>query len=537
MRPIRYRALLAGVVALALTLVPWAGWAGWQPLPRVRNVILLIPDGCSEGVVTLARWYRNGPLALDAIQAGAVRTYSADQVITDSAAAATAYATGVKTVNGAIGVAAPQDAPFRPAGVRWGSYQPLATVLEAARRGGRAVGLVATCHMAEATPAAFASHSVARKERDDLILQLAHQNLDVVFGGGAAALSPAGGPDLRALLQRRGYAWAATRDELTRLNTGRAWGLFAAESLTPELDRPTFAPNEPTLAEMTRQAITLLSRDADGFFLMVEGSQIDWACHANDPAMAVTEFLAFDDAVGVALAFAAADRRTLVLACPDHDTGGLAIGARGRPKPKSIDDLAAPLRQMRLSAFGLERKLDGSRNPAEVTAQVEAWWNIRMTSVEAAAITNAIARGQRPAYAIGETVSRGHLPVVWATSDHTATDVPLWSFGPARPTGVLDNTDVAGVIARALEVDLAAATDALFVDATTLIPNAAVDTTDAAHPVLRLGRGTVALNGDVLMLDGREHPLGGVAVSIAPTGKTFLPRLPEALLEACRKIQ
>lgn len=523
------------VASAMLALLPCAGLSGWQPLPRVRNVILLVPDGCSEGVVTLARWYRNGPLALDAMQVGAVRTYSADQLITDSAAAATAYATGVKTLNGAIAVAPPQDAAFRPNDLKWGSFQPLATVLEAAKRGGRSVGLVVTCNIMEATPAAFASHGTARNNREDLLVQLVHQNLDVVLGGGAAAFAADDRHALRAVLQRRGYTWITKREELIKTNRGRVWGLFAADSLAPELDRATFAPNEPTLAEMTRQAITLLNSDPDGFFLLVEGSQIDWACHANDPAMAATEFLAFDDAASVALTFAMADRHTLVLACPDHDTGGLVIGARGRPKPKSIADLTAPLRQMRLSAIGIERKLAGSRNSAEVSAQVEAWWNIRMKPFEADAITNAISRGQRPAYAIGEIISRNYLPIIWATSDHTATDVPLWSFGPARPTGVLDNTDVAKVIAQALEIDLPDTTAALFVDAATLIPNATVDATEAANPVLRFGRATVPINSDVLLLDGREYPLGGVTVSIGPTGKTYLPHVPETLLKACQK--
>jgi alkaline phosphatase len=526
------------VLALAalLALLPPSGWSGWQPLPRVRNVILLIPDGCSDGVVTLARWYRNGPLALDAIRTGAVRTHSADRLITDSAAAASAYATGVKTLNGAIAVAPPQDAAYRTAGRKWGSYQPLATVLEAARRSGRAVGLVATSHIAEATPAAFASHGVARGRQADLLSQLVYQNLDVVFGGGAEAFADGDGRDLRAVLQRRGYAWVTTRAELDRLHSGRAWGLFADEHLAPEMDRAAFAPDEPTLAEMTHQAITLLNRDPDGFFLMVEGSQVDWACHANDPAMAATEFLAFDQAVQEALAFAVSDRHTLVLVCPDHDTGGLALGVRNRPAPRTIDDLTAPLRQMRLSAFGIERKLADSTitNATVVTAHIEAWWNIRVTPSEAAAITNAIALGQPPALAIGEIVSRGHLPITWTTSSHTGVDVPLWSFGPSRPMGVLDNTEVADVMARALEVDLAATTADLFVDATRQVSGAVVDTGDEDHPLLRLGRGVVPLNSDLLMLDGREYPLGGVAVHIAPTGKTYLPRLPAKLLQACR---
>jgi alkaline phosphatase len=121
--------------------------------------------------------------------------------------------------------------------------------------------------------------------------------------------------------------------------SGPVWGLFDDSHMQPDMDRQHFAEHEPSLAEMVGKAIELLSQDKDGFFLMVEGSQVDWAGHNNDPIYMVTDFLAFDDAVKAACDFAEEDGRTLVLAYPDHNTGGMKIGhyftAVGYTEPRS----------------------------------------------------------------------------------------------------------------------------------------------------------------------------------------------------------
>ena len=137
------------------------------------------------------------------------------------------------------------------------------------------------------------------------------------------------------MLQRAGTRSSRIAAALESVKAGKVFGVFAMGALAAEIDRPQARPQEPTLAEMTRKAIELLSADPDGFFLMVEGSQIDWACHANDPAHLLSDLVMFDHAVQVALEFAKRDGQTLVLALSDHNTGGMSIGNRGTNKSYS----------------------------------------------------------------------------------------------------------------------------------------------------------------------------------------------------------
>jgi len=515
-------------VALIVLAAGWAG-AAWQPLPAAKNAIILIPDGCSQATVTLARWYAGRPLAVDALFAGAVRTHAAGGPVTDSAAAATALATGHKTLAHAVGVAPPPDAPLRTPDTPAEAWRPLATLLEAARRQGRATGLAVTCPPTEATPAGFTAHAVSRKAADAIGMQLAHQGFDVILGGGRDALLPAAG--LRDTLRARGYELAETRDALAAARGPRVWGAFADGSLAPQADIVETNPGQPTLAEMTRRAIDLLRANPRGFVLLVEGSLIDWCSHANDAFGAATEFLAFDEAVRAALAFASEDRQTLVVACPDHDTGGLALGSRVDPYTDTPDSWLAPLRRMRLTAMGIERKLAGDTSRANLAAHVRAWWGIALTPEQAGELDTLVnVKRYRPSFALGDLVSRHCLQLAWTSFDHTGEDMPLWSYGPGRPVGTVDNTDVARAVAAALRLDLAAATRELFVDASALDAAATVVGDTPGGPALRLGRARIPINRDLLFLNGREHRLGGVVVHIAETGKTYLPRLPPALL-------
>jgi len=519
-----------------------AAWshAAWQPLPTARNAIILIPDGCSHATVTLARWYAGRPLAVDGILTGSVRTHSATGVLTDSAAAATAMATGFKTAAGALAVTPPPEAPFRTAGTPPEAWHPLATVLESARLRGLAVGLVVTASPAEATPAGFAAHAVSRTADDAIMMQIVHQGFAVVLGGGRDALLPraAGGSrrdgaDLRAVLRARGYTVVETREQLAAARGPRVWGAFAAGDLAPQADIAETHSGQPSLAEMTLQALVILRDAPAGFVLVVEGSLIDGCGHDNDAIGAVTEFLAFDDAVRVALAFAAEDRHTLVVGCADHDTGGLTIGRRPPLATAATrDTLVAPLRQMRLTARGIEQKIGADTSRATLAAHVRAWWGITLTPAQADELDQLVnIQRYRPARAIGDVVSRHHLAVAWAGFDHTGADVPLWSYGPGRLVGNHDNTAIGRAVAAALRLDLDAATGELFVDAATLDPRAVIDSGASGGAALRLGRAVIPFNRDILRLDGREHRLGGVVVHIAETGKTYLPRLKPALLK------
>ncbi len=280
-----------------------------------RNIILMIGDGMGLAHIAAAR-LSSGPgstLAMDSMPvSGFVTTYSANAIITDSAAAATAYATGTKTNNGMVATA--------PSG------QTLRTIVEAARDFGKSTGIVTTTAVVDATPACFASHAKARSEGSAIAEQLASSGVNVLFGGGRGQFIPKGEPtsarpDDRNLLTEaaaKGYKVISTSDELRTVSGPRVIGLFAPGNLTE------MAP-EPPLSDLTTKAIELLSPDKDGFFLMVEGGMIDKYAHGHDFDHTVRDTLEFDKAVARALDFARRDKHTLVIVTADHETGGLTL--------------------------------------------------------------------------------------------------------------------------------------------------------------------------------------------------------------------
>ena len=288
---------------------------------QVRNIIFCIGDGMGVGQVALARMKAAGAAGLLYMErmpvSGFIRTHSANALVTDSAAAGTALASGVKTNNGIIGMT--------PDGT--GSQ----TILEAAKDKGMATGLVVTSTISHATPAAFASHVMSRKMQDKIAEQLIANKVNVLFGGGEEYFLPKSSckskrNDEKNLIEQAkeaGYLYIRTAEELETIHHTHTLGLFQLGSLT------TVAP-EPSLAELTAKAIDILSRqrkggEKQGFFLMVEGSQIDWACHDNDAARTIRQTLLFDQAVKAAIDFAKKDKNTLVVVTADHETGGLTV--------------------------------------------------------------------------------------------------------------------------------------------------------------------------------------------------------------------
>ena len=331
--------LLAGVFAILSTVASGEAVSASDRLTSTfKNVILMIPDGCGIAHFTLARWYKGTPLACDALNVALVRTYCSNSYITDSAPAATAYATGYKSENNYISVL---PAVYAMPGITLPAGKenmPVATVLEGARLSGRATGVVATSMTSHATPAAFTSHWYARSNEAILMEQQVYQGVDVLLGGGRKqVMTPVDSgvrPDNENLLdtlKARGYSILTTREELAALpsHTGKVWGQFNLDALSRDFDRslPVYQ-HQPSLADMTQKAITLLSNSkagqSKGFFLMVEGSQVDWASHANEPVGVLSEYLAFDSAVAVAKNFTETNGKTLLLELSDHDNGGLS---------------------------------------------------------------------------------------------------------------------------------------------------------------------------------------------------------------------
>ena len=295
----------------------------------VKNVILMIPDGQSVGATTLARWYNGGKaLTIDEMACGLVRTYSSDAAIADSAPSGTAMATGFKSHTGFVGVLPDVNSmPGMNPLAKGDERKPVASVLEAAQLTGRATGIIATSEIMHATPADFTAHDPSRKNYDNLSEQQVYQEVDVVLGSGESYFTKeerGDGEDLVSEIKNMGYDYVTTIEEMNNSDSEKIWGMFAPVDMAYDFDRDP--AKEPSLAEMTAKAISTLNKNENGFFLLVEGSKVDWAAHANDPIGVISDTLAFDNAVKVALDFAKKDGNTVVISVTDHGNGGITIG-------------------------------------------------------------------------------------------------------------------------------------------------------------------------------------------------------------------
>lgn len=529
--------LLFGVFVAVLL----AGAGHALAAPKAKNVIVLIVDGCSAEQYTFARWFKGAPLSFDPYRVGAVQTYIADSVIADSAPAASAFATGVRTSDKFISIGPHANTlsgvPVPPEELR---YRPVATVLEGAKLLKKSTGIVATSRVTHATPAAYVAHAVSRSQEDDIMEQAVYQGIDVVFGGGKRHLVPrelkgrrADGEHLLEALKRWGYRMVENRQDLQAVRSGRVFGMFAPSHMDPEIDRPRQHPDQPTLEEMTRKAIELLSQDPDGFFLMVEGSQVDWACHANDPAYLLSDLLAYDRAVAVALEFARRDGRTLVLAMSDHNTGGFSIGNQATdgiyPQMK-VEAFLDPFRKMQASSVRMWELIAPDKTAARVKAVVKEGWALDIADEDAQRILSLASSYKDSAYqSIGEVLCPKYTYVGWTTHGHCGGDVPLHAFGPGRPSGVLAAPDIARVCAKAMGFDLQRLTQRLFVPAAEAFADGrvAMDRSDPSNPVVAIAAGGKAaelpVNQSRLKLGEKMYALEGVVVYIPNTDQAYIP--------------
>ncbi len=502
---------------------------------KVKNVIMMVPDGCSNSLQTLARWKKGEALTLDSMLVGAVKTYMTNSIITGSAAAVTAFATGKKTTVGFLSVGPRAEdvlTIFGHSGEET-QYKPMATVLEAAKLKGKAVGLVATSTICHATPAGFACHVDNRNKYNEITEQMVYENLDVAFGGGKQYFLPESeggartdGENLLGVLRDKGYKIVEKREEILGISSGKVWGVFAMNHMRADLDRRQFSSGQPSLAEMTAKAIELLSRDKDGFFLMVEGSQIDWAGHANDPIHMVTDFLAFDEAVKVAVEFARKNKETLVLAFPDHNCGGMTIGHGHTKVPYSatkVEDLIDPLKRMKITSGALKYQIGNDYSYANMSKEISEWWGMNITKGDYNAIKKLMDNGTSLNYAIGEVISGNYTVIGWTSHNHTGEDVPLWAYGPNRPVGLYDNTDLAKITASALGFNLDEVNKELFVEVGEIFSNYDLDKSDAANPVLKIDSLELPINKNILMAGGEVHELNGLVVYAPMTEKVYIP--------------
>ncbi len=442
-------------------------------LPGVRNLIVMIPDGMSSGGLALARWFKGGDaLAMDALACGLVRTHSAGSAITDSAAAGTAFASGFKTDNEMLGVMAREpDMPGLDPAVYRKEFArtPVANIMEAARLKGLATGLVVTCSSTEATPAAFSAHFPDRDAAETIIEQQVYCGLDLFLGAGDKFLK--GGArkdkeDLVSELRRMGYEYLETRDQMMASAGTRLWASFGEDSIAYEIDRTDV---QPSLAEMTAKALSVLSKKDKGFLLMVEGSKIDWAAHSNEPVGLISDILSFDKAVEEALRFARADGGTAIIIMSDHGNGGVNIGTRGSMAGNHPGEFLPALKRAKRSGQTVASMLLPSMGDAEIRAVVSENYGIKDLSADEVARLKGLlpsAGNKKIRTALGEMMSR-RSNIGWVHDNHTAEDVVLFMFHPGgtKAMGVIDNTDVAKIACVLLSLDLRSANSVFFRDA------------------------------------------------------------------------
>lgn len=297
-----------------------------QPLPErqpVHGIILFIGDGMGPNQRLGAQWLsvgQDGKLFMDLLPVqGWQETAAANRAVTDSAAAATALATGVKANYRAIGMDS--------------DYNAVPTILELAKREGWSVGLVTTVQMAHATPAGFAAHVKDRSSMTEIASQILANEVDVLLGGGEDDFLPRGTKgcypgsgnrdDGRNLIEEAvavGYMYVCTLQDFLAIdptNATRLIGLFGGDEM--------IAPYAPSLAEMTRTAIEILSQNPKGFFLMVEAGQIDWAGHDSIADDTIQFTLGLDKALIEALSYYGDNPNTLMIVTADHETGGMIL--------------------------------------------------------------------------------------------------------------------------------------------------------------------------------------------------------------------
>lgn len=428
-----------------------------QQNTQVKNIIILIPDGTSVDVLSLSRWYKHGTcnqdvcwLNIDPYISGMVKTHSSDAPIGDSAPTGSTYATGYLSQSGFVATYPISSGKERdlvkvdPAR----SYQPLYTILEAAKLNGKSTGLVVTCQFPHATPADFSAHTPERDKYFDIAKQMVHNRLNVVFGGGTKYLSPQvrdDKEDLTSVLKQRNYKYVTSRNDFLNVNSSDSlvWGLFAEDALPNDIDRNKELV--PSISEMTQKAIEVLSQNKNGFFLMVEGSKVDWAAHNNDPVGIVTEFLAFDEAVKQAIDFAKKDGNTAVIVCSDHGNSGISIGGprtRSGYDTLSVKSMVQPLRNIKLTADGLTAKISPLTTNDEIVSVFKEHTQIQLNAAELDAVIKA-----KNSFGLSRAIAKIYTErsyVGFTTSGHTGEDVLLASYHPAnyRLTGVVQNSEV-----------------------------------------------------------------------------------------------
>ncbi|MBM6817784.1 MULTISPECIES: alkaline phosphatase [Clostridia] len=503
---------------------------------KTKNVIMLIADGMSTEAITLARHTKGDSLAMDEISVGSVITSWANGPITDSAPGGTVYAAGEKTNNKYIGTSV--------------NDTPMASILEGAESVGKATGIVATSEITHATPGDFTAHTNNRKYYNQILQQQINQDMEVVLGGGfnkpSGFSSEVSTDEFESYyeeqvnnIKEEGFDFITTKDQLTSYDGDKLWGSFADADLKYDFDRQSDNDNvQPSLAEMTNKAIEVLNKDEDGFFLMVEGSKVDWAAHANNTVGIVSDILAFDEAVKAAIEFAKTDGNTVVVVTTDHGNSGITIGSSyyneniesyDKATYENTTDL---LKNATITEERFNEIASGKSND-EIKAIAKKYYGIDLNDEELAIVKGEQGEGRQ--VGIREVIAR-RVGIGYTTGGHTGEQIYLGVYAPSDVElleGVVDNTEVNKYMQRVLfgEEILSSYTKEIYQDGEVILnkiegTKASIDETIKYSPKLTIERLGNVIEVDLYTnnyrINGEEKELKTVVPYI--NGKYFIPQ-------------
>lgn len=521
------------------------GWVGTSLYAQdvanvkpVKNVILMIPDGCSLATISASRWYQwyTNPdmpkLYIDPYICGTVRTTCSNAPIGDSAPTTSCYMTGYPSLKGWVSTypLADKANDIYPMDSTK-AYQPITTVLEASRLlQNKATGLVCTCEFTQATPADCSSHSYNRGKSDWISGQQVHNGIDVIIGGGNKYLSASD----EAYLKANGYA--VYHNDLSAMNNTtdtKFWALYGDKDMAYEIDRDP--AKEPSLAEMTKVAISKLSKNENGFFLMVEGSKVDFAAHANDPKGMIGDFLAFDKACKVALDFAKNNDETAVIILSDHGNSGISIGRRDWHSyaTDSKDKMFSALTKAKITSEKLASILN--KSPKEDLQKiVKEYYGFELTAEEMNELLSKPGRGtlygSGASRKLAEFLTK-RTGLAFTSNGHTGEEVLVAAYHPdnaSRPYGMLTNIELNHYLCNVsgfTHDDLDRLTAENFAPHTTVFDGLKYNIKEGVLTVKNKKKTLVITpNTNIVTLNGQPQTLSTVVVYVDKNNTFYVPR-------------
>ena len=461
--------LKAGIAGSILFPVGLRGNTPSKSTGRARNVIFMVSDGMSLGSLILAERYKQMArktgthwLQLYAegkpVRRALVDTCSANSLVTDSAAGASAWGCGYKVNNGSLNYT--PDGKARP------------TLIQLAKAAGYGAGLVTTARITHATPAGFTAQLESRVDEALVADQYLEIGVDVLLGGGEKYLRPknrADGKDVLAAFAKAGYHIVRSGEELGAADEGRLVGVFSESHIPYKIDRES-SPDTlkiPSLMQMTGTAISRLSKNPRGFLLLVEGARVDHAAHANDLGALIHEQLEFDDAVGVALKFAAQRDDTLVIITTDHGNANPGLNGTGGSfdsRGGSYGDTQKcfeRLKGIKKSNRWILKALSKKSSAGKIRERVKMATGITLLDDEIGLLQQALRkdsqsregyRVRNPAPITLAQILSNYTTIGWSGTAHTADFAELGAVGPGSEMvgGLMQNTELFTVVSNAL---------------------------------------------------------------------------------------